>query len=664
MSFTFTEQKYYDIFLEQTKKHPDKPAIIMGDKRLTYSEFMTKIDQVSAFLVDHGVQSGDHVVLWSSPSPEWLCVYYAIVHVGGVAVCLNSNYSIADVTPLVTFADSKYVLFGTTHDTKGLSSEAENLARNFELPDGKVFSIFESDFTSAKIREINDTRDVRDDAYIIYTSGTTAFPKAVLTSQYSMINCSLKFAQEFESIRGDKACVALPLFHAFGLSVPCIYLCLGGTVCIPEKVKAQEIADVVSREHVTDMWSVAAVYQSIIDSKEATDKCAPYIQMCGIAGSYTSPVQFTRFEAALNHSTFLNMFGMTETATVFIMARPEDSVQVRYNTIGGKIPDVEIGICDAQRGILPAGEVGELVTKGFHVKNGYYKLPPEKQAIDENGWFHTGDLAVMDEEGNVRIMGRIKDIIIKGGENITPGEIEAQAIDVPGIKECKVFGFKDRLYGENLGACITLQPNGKFDEALTRKTLRDKLGSFKVPAYFFIYDAFPLNATGKVDQRSLHMDMLKRLRKMELDGELEKGVYVLSVAVKNTTYSIMPLVSMVESSALQFGFTPKKASRIRLACEEMLTERILNAFEDVGDIYLHFICFRDFMRVKFEDSGQVYDFEKQRKKSESAKIMAFVCDDLSITKNRDSNMTSYNLDFIYSGDFDVTEFLASHERLM
>lgn len=661
---SFTEQKYYDIFQEQARKHPDKPAIVMGEKSLSYSELMSKIDHVSSFLIEHGVKSGDHVVLWSVGCPEWLYVYYGIVHAGAVAVCLNSNYTVQDVSPLVTFADSKYALYGTTHDTKGLASEAASLSKAFELPEENVFSIFETDFDSAPVREINDPRDVRDDAYIIYTSGTTAFPKAVLTSQYSMINTSLKFAEEFKSIRGDKACIALPLFHAFGLSVPCIYLCLGGTVYLPEKVKAADIADIVNREQVSDLWSVAAVYQSIIDSKEFTDKCAPFIRMCGIAGGYTSPVQFTRFEAALNHSTFLNMFGMTETATVFIMTRPEDSVQVRYNTIGKRIPDVEIGICDTEKGILPPGEVGELVTRGFHVKNGYYKLPPEKQAIDKDGWFHTGDLGVMDDEGNVRIMGRIKDIIIKGGENITPSEIEAEAINVPGIKECRVFGFKDRLYGENLGACITIMPGGKFDEELTRKTLHKKLGSFKVPAYFFIYDKFPLNATGKIDQRSLHMDMLKRLRRMELDGELEKGITVLEVIIKNTSYAITPLVSMIEDYALAFGFKTRKASRIRLACEEMLTERILNAFEDVGDIYVYCKCFRDFMRISLEDSGQVYDFDKQRKKSESAKIISFVADDLSVKHTQDKNLISYNIDFIYSSDFDVKDFLASHERLM
>ena len=226
----FTEQKYYDILQENAKKNPDKPAVVMGEKCLTYSGLRAKIDHVSSFLIEHGVNSGDHVVLWSSASPEWLCVYYGIIHAGAVAVCLNSNYTVDDVAPLVTFADSKYAFYGTTHDTKGEISEAKSLAQSFGLPEDKLFSLFETDFDSAPLREIDDTRNVRDDAYIIYTSGTTAYPKTVLTSQYSMINIVLRMAEEWKSIRGDKVCMAVPLFHAFGVGVSCIYLCLGGTI--------------------------------------------------------------------------------------------------------------------------------------------------------------------------------------------------------------------------------------------------------------------------------------------------------------------------------------------------------------------------------------------------------------------------------------------------
>ncbi len=660
----FTNKNYYQILSEQTKLHPDKDAIVMGEKRLTYSDLMAKIDATASFLIHQGVKKNDHVALWGTASPEWLTTYYGIIRAGGVAVCLNSNYTINDVAPLVTFSDSKYVLFGATHDTKGKSDEAGILSRVFKLSEEKIFSYLETDFAKVEPVEIDDSKwDVKDDAYIIYTSGTTAFPKAVLTSQYSMINTLLNYANAFKSIRGDKVCVALILFHVFGLTGSCIYLFSGGTVYFPDKIKADCVGDIVEREKITDLWTVAAVYQSIIDSKKATEQCAPYVKMCVIAGSYTSPIQFTRFEAALNHATFLNVFGMTETSSGFITVRPEDPISVRYNTIGRKIPGVEIGICDEKDRLLPEGEIGELVTRGFHIKNGYYKLPPEKQAIDKDGWFHTGDLGVITQDGNVRIAGRIKDIIIKGGENITPGEIEAQAIALDSVKECRVFGFKDRLYGENLGACITLKEGAEFDEEALRKHLKETVGSFKVPAYFFVFDKFPLNATGKVDQRKLHTDMLIKLRMRELEGELMQGFTVSSVSIKNTSYAIEPLIYMIEGYALQFGLDAKHARRVKLASEEMLVERIINAFDDVGDIHLDLVCYRDFFRLVFKDSGQPYDFEKQRKTSDSAKIIAFAADDISITTDSNGNY-NYNLDFLFDSDFDIKSFLASHERLL
>ena len=195
-----------------------------------------------------------------------------------------------------------------------------------------------------------------------------------------------------------------------------------------------------------------------------------------------------------------------------------------------------------------------------------------------------------------------------------------------------------------------------------KKRLRKVFSRFSTMPVFWP-KKFPLNATGKVDQRKLHTDMLMKLRMRELEGELQKGVTVSSVSIKNTSYAIDPLVSMIESYALQFGFDVRRARRIRLASEEMLIERIVNAFDDVGDIHLDFECHRDFLRLTFRDSGQPYDFEKQRKISDSAKIMAFAADDLSITKDADGN-NNYNLDFLFNSDLDIKNFLATHERLL
>ena len=660
------EKTYYQLLKEQAEKFPDNPAVIMGGLRLTYSELIKNIDDTASFLQAKGLKRNDKVSLWGNACIQWICAYLGIIHAGGIAVTLNSNYTINDVAPLVEFAESKFVMFGATHDTKGSLDETEKLSTEFGIDKNNIFSIFDTDFSKNNGESFNIDRsnwNVKDDAYIIYTSGTTAFPKAVLTSQYAMINLCLKLGEDYKSVLGSKGCVAVPLFHAYGLSVPFIYLLRGCTICIPEKIKAQEIADLIKREEIHDLWSVAAVIQNIIDDEKILSDCAPLLKVCVIAGSYTSPVQFMRFESSLNNSIFLNSFGMTETAAVFIANKPEFTQAERYNTIGKNLSDTEIAILDSNDQQLGQGEIGELSTRGFHVKNGYFKLPQEKQGVDENGWFHTGDLATIDKDGCVRIVGRIKDIIIKGGENIAPGEIETRVLNVKGVRECKIFGFKDRIYGENLGACITLKEGEVFDEEEARKILKKSVGSFKVPAYFFEFDKFPLSPMGKVDQKKLHFEMLKKLRRLELEGELLKGVHILSLQVKNTSYAIEPVSEMTESYALQFGFSSKKARRIRLVAEEMLIERILNAFDDVGNINVEFTCFRDFLRLSFSDNGQEYDLEKQRKSNDSVKIISHFADDISFQRKSDGGM-SYNFDFVFSGDFDIKEFLASHERLL
>ena len=343
---------------------------------------------------------------------------------------------------------------------------------------------------------------VRDDAYIIYTSGTTAFPKAVLTSQYAITNVVRQLAKEISPIRGERAVRGVPLFHAYAIFVAWIYFSTGSTIIIPEALKADIIANIVEKEDASDLWSVATIYQGIIDNEELTKKVAPRVKICSIAGSYTSPVQFMRFETALYNTTFINLYGMTETSATYTLTRPNDDISIRYNTVGRPVDGIEAVAWDEERGIPSAGEVGEVITRGYHLKNSYYKLPPEKQAVDADGWLHSGDLGVFDEQGNLRIVGRIKDLIIKGGENLAPAEIEAQVMSHPSIGACRIFGYKDRIYGENLGACVTISPGETFDEESLKKYMKQKVGSYKSPVYYFVFDEFPLNANGKVDQRN------------------------------------------------------------------------------------------------------------------------------------------------------------------
>ena len=657
------EKSYYDILEEQAAKNPDHEAIVMGNKKFTYGDLLKKVDQLAATLLSRGVKRGDKIALWSGTCPEWFCAYYGIIRSGGTVVILNANLMTKDVKPLVEFADTKFMIYGKTHDIEGTSADAEEIAKIFNLPAENCFSVTEYDFSRASdIKPDTTGWDVRDDAFIIYTSGTTAFPKAVVNSQYGAINIANQLLKAIAPITGEKGLMGAPLFHVYNLFTSGLYMLKGATLYLPEVIKADFIADLIAKEGITDIWSVAPIYQGIIDSPELTKKAAPNIRLCFIGGSYTSPVQLMRFENALYNSKFLDSYGMTEANGAYVVERPEDDVAIRYNTVGRAVDGVEVAVWDEEHGILPPGEVGEIITRGFHVKKSYYKLPPEKQAIDKDGWLHTGDLGIFDEHENLKIVGRIKDLIIKGGENLAPAEIEAQIMSHPSIAACKVFGYKDRIYGENLGACVTLAPGAKFDEDDLRRYAKEKLGSYKSPVYYFVFDDFPLNANRKIDQLALHVEMLRRLHRLLISGKLDKGLQVISVSIKNSTYNITPVATMLEECALNLGFNPKKAAKIRQAVEETLIIFVTEMTEDVGNIDIDLFYTHSCLRIIITDSNAVNENGRAEEIKLSSAIVLRLVDDCE-KKILGDGKTQIRLDFTYDKDFDIKEFLMQHEPL-
>ncbi|MBR0232791.1 MAG: acyl--CoA ligase [Synergistaceae bacterium] len=657
------EKSYYGILEEQAAKNPDHEAIVMGNKKFTYGDLLKKVDQLAATLLSRGVKRGDKIALWSGTCPEWFCAYYGIIRSGGTVVILNANLMTKDVKPLVEFADTKFMIYGKTHDIEGTSADAEEIAKIFNLPAENCFSVTEYDFSQASdIKPDTTGWDVRDDAFIIYTSGTTAFPKAVVNSQYGAINIANQLLKAIAPITGEKGLMGAPLFHVYNLFTSGLYMLKGATLYLPEVIKADFIADLIAKEGITDIWSVAPIYQGIIDSPELTKKAAPNIRLCFIGGSYTSPVQLMRFENALYNSKFLDSYGMTEANGAYVVERPEDDVAIRYNTVGRAVDGVEVAVWDEEHGILPPGEVGEIITRGFHVKKSYYKLPPEKQAIDKDGWLHTGDLGIFDEHENLKIVGRIKDLIIKGGENLAPAEIEAQIMSHPSIAACKVFGYKDRIYGENLGACVTLAPGEKFDEDDLRRYAKEKLGSYKSPVYYFVFDDFPLNANRKIDQLALHVEMLRRLHRLLISGKLDKGLQVISVSIKNSTYNITPVATMLEECALNLGFNPKKAAKIRQAVEETLIIFVTEMTEDVGNIDINLFYTHSCLRIIITDSNAVNENGRAEEIKLSSAIVLRLVDDCE-KKILGDGKTQIRLDFTYDKDFDIKEFLMQHEPL-
>ena len=231
-----------------------------------------------------------------------------------------------------------------------------------------------------------------------------------------------------------------------------------------------------------------------------------------------------------------------------------------------------------------------------------------------------------------------------------------------GVKECRIFGFHDRVYGEDLAACVTLEPGASFDEAAVRGYVKSRVGSYKTPKHFFVYEAFPLNANGKIDQRSLHTDMLRCLRRMELNGELEKGVRIAALSIKNSTYGIVPVAAMLEEYALCLGFEARKAARIRLAAEETLTMRVNETARDIGDIDLELLCFHDHLRLTCTDAGLSLDEDPTPEQCMSRAIVLRMVDD-SMMKQLPNGRYIVSLDFLYDKEFDVRDFLMQHERI-
>ena len=308
------EKSFYDIIHVQAINRPDTEAVVMGDVRLTYRNFLDKIDGVASVLLNKGIKKGDKVALWSVASPAWLYCYVGIIRAGGIAVLLNANLSLKDAGPLVEFADTKHILFGKTHDFEGHSQDIDTISESFGLDKAHCMSIVDEEFICTDVIEPDTSgMSVHDDAYIIYTSGTTAFPKAVLNSQYALINVSDRLGGDLKSILGERALIGVPFFHVYALVGVWIYLANGGTVIIPKAIKADVIAGLVEKEDITDIWSVTVLYQSIMENEDLTAKVAGRARLCTVAGSYTSPVQFMRFETAFYKSTFINLYGMTET---------------------------------------------------------------------------------------------------------------------------------------------------------------------------------------------------------------------------------------------------------------------------------------------------------------------------------------------------------------
>ena len=650
-----------------SREYPGRIAIVGNGRQCTYEELHRGIAALSGKLQDMGVQKGSRVALFSYNSANWLISFFAIVRAGGVAVLLNYSTGIEEAAELLKMSDTRFLLCGENAAEKKDPNAMERLAELAGIETEHCLSIHSGDVNFSQsfesVHEGNEMRteeEADETAFIIFTSGTTSKPKAVEISQKALSFDADAMIENLGSQAGRSICTAVPLFHILGLLMSYTWLCRGCTVCLPANYKPETLVKEIDAYRISDMTAVGAVYLSLAEAKEFKSHVVPYLHLCMIAGGMSTPVQMMRLELEYANATFINMYGQSEAAPL-TMVRPSDLVEKRAQTVGQAVSGLDIRISDGKGGFLPVNEIGEVIAKGENLMNGYYGLSKEKQPIDENGWLHTGDLGYFDEEHYLHLSGRIKDVIIRGGENISPSEIENALSQLENVNQVKVMGAPHPIYGESVEACVTLKnQNDPFDQSAMKERLKSLVARFKIPSHIFLYDSFPLNVNGKLDQRTLRVDMLGRLKRIAVSEELSGGVTVFDVRVKNSSYAIVPVTSMVNDLAETIGFDRKRAMRIRLAVEEMLTERIMDAYSASGEIRMKITLMPEWLRISFSDHGTECFIDKRRDTSMSAKIILKAVSDFH-TDYPDGKPV-YCMDFVYDNDFSIEEFLFTNRE--
>ena len=643
------------------RDYPGRPAIVGNGGSCTYEDMLKGIRGLEKRLREMGVEKGSRVALWSYNSANWLIAFFAIVRAGGTAVLVNYSMGSADAAELLAMTETGFLLCGDNGETKKDPDAMRALASLAGIPEDHCLDIRPASVDLGYVYRDEPEDDAPDasvedaTAFIIFTSGTTSQPKAVQISQKALSFDADAFNANIGEYAGRSVCVAVPLFHILGLLMSYAYLCRGATVCLPANYKPETLMREIDAYRISDMAAVGAIYLSLADAEGFEKNVVPNLHLCMIAGGMSTPVQMMRLELQYANATFINMYGQSEAAPL-TMVRPSDMVEKRAQTVGQAIEGMDIRISDGKGGFLPQGEIGEVVARGGNLMNGYDKLPTDKQPIDENGWLHTGDLGYLDADGYLHLSGRIKDVIIRGGENISPSEIESALNQMENIREAKVMGAPHPIYGESVEACVTMTDGGKsFDQEALKAALRRVIARFKVPSHIFLYDSFPLNVNGKLDQRTLHADMLTRLRRLAVDEELAGGVTVFDVVVRNSDYAIVPVTSMASELAQAVGFSRRRLMSIRLAVEGMLTERIMDAYSAAGNIRVRITLMPEWLRISFSDDGAEYFIDKRRDTSMSAKIILKAVSDFHT--DYPNGKPVYCMDFLYENEFSIQEFL-------
>ncbi|MBQ4234050.1 MAG: AMP-binding protein [Firmicutes bacterium] len=499
------------------------------DYTRTYSQFRDDVDAVARGLIAMGVEPGHHVAVWATNVPEWFLTFWAAVRIGAVLVTVNSEYRSHEIEYLLRQSDThtlimidgykgisyRDIISGLCPELSGLeggralySAALPFLRRvvtcGFDMPGGVSWQEMIEKGKSVPMEEVRRrASSVRpgDVCNMQYTSGTTGFPKGVMLTHSNIINDGKTIGDRMDLSTADRMMIQVPMFHCFGMVLSMTSMMThGGTLCPMPYFSPRSSLACIDKEKITCFNGVPTMFIAMFGCDEMKTTDFSFMRTGIMAGANCPPELMKRAAREMNMTEILSVYGMTESSPGCTMGEVSESLELRTETVGSAFPGVECRIIDPETGEeLPDGENGEFVARGFNIMKGYYKMPrATKQAIDREGWLHSGDICCRTPEGYYRVTGRLKDMIIRGGENIYPREIEEFFLGHPAVRDVQVVGVPDRQYGEEACAWIILKDGAQATEEELRTYAKERIARHKIPRYFLFVSEFPMNAAGKI----------------------------------------------------------------------------------------------------------------------------------------------------------------------
>jgi fatty-acyl-CoA synthase len=495
-------------------RFPDRPAIVSRhqDVRMTYAEFEAAVDTVALGLLDLGIERGDRVGLWSPNYVEWALVQYATAKLGVILVNLNPAYRTHELEYAVGHSGCRFVIAAPSFKTSDYVAMLGAVGPNVASLERSIFLWSPSWDTllSAgsggrdRLVSIGAALDPDDPINIQYTSGTTGNPKGATLSHHNILNNGYFVGEGCGFGPDDLICVPVPYYHCFGMVMGNLGATTHGScVVLPSpSFEPGPVLEAIEAERCTALYGVPTMFIGVLGHPDFGSYDVSSLRTGIMAGSPCPVEVMKRCVSDLHMEEVTICYGMTETSPVSTQTAADDPIDKRVGTVGRVHPHVEVKVVDPTTGLVaPLGAAGELCTRGYSVMRGYWNDPERTaEAVDAAGWMHTGDLATMDAEGYVNIVGRIKDMIIRGGENVYPREIEEFLYGHPDVVDVSVIGVPDERYGEEVMAWVKRRDGSDLTEDGLRQYCRERIAHFKVPRYVTFVDEFPMTVTGKVQK--------------------------------------------------------------------------------------------------------------------------------------------------------------------